>query len=270
MKQPVVLASAVLLCVSSVANAGVVMDMVTRDASGTVTERAKIYAQSDKVRMEEGGNGDAEATMIFLGDRFIYVDHSDKTYVVMDEAMLDEVSAKMNEAMKEMEAQLASMPPEQRAMVEQMMKGEMQGMMAQQGEEAPAPRVEATGSGTWQSYDCQEYAVFEGGEKTQQICAAALDDVDGADEVIEAFRNMAAYISKMTESMPMQPAGQLNPGELMDQIDGFPVHTVDYENGKIVREASLDSVLEQDLDEALFSAPAGYRQQDPFGGRQAR
>ncbi len=267
MKQSAVLASTALLSVSAVANAGVVMDLVTRDTSGNVTERAKIYAESNRIRMEEGGNGDAEATMIFLGDRFLYVDHRDKTYVVMDEAMLDEVSAKMNEAMKEMEAQLANMPAEQRAMVEQMMKGQMQGMMGQQGEEAPPPRVEAAGSGEWQSRDCRKYDVFEGGEKTQQICAAALDDVDGADEVIDAFRSMAAYMNKMAESLPMRPARQTNPAELMDQIDGFPVHTVDYANGKVVREASMDSVQEQDLDEALFSAPEGYRRQDPFGGR---
>jgi len=267
MKRPFVFASAVLLWASSAAHAGVVMDLVTRDASGTVTDRARIYAQSEKVRMEEGGNGDAEATMIFLGDRFMYIDHSDKSYVVMDEAMLDEVSAKMDAAMKEMEAQLASMPPEQRAMVEQMMKGQMQGMMGQQGEETPPPRVEAIGSGEWQSRDCKEYAVYEGGEKKQQICAAALDDVEGADEVIDAFRSMAAYITKMTESLPMRPAGQSNPGELMDQIDGFPIHTVDYANGQIVQEVSLDSVEEQDLDDELFGAPEGYRKQDPFRGR---
>ena len=265
MKQLVALACASLLWVSSLANAGVVMDMVSRDASGAETLRTKIYAQAKKVRMEEGDGGDA--TMIFLGDRFMYIDHGEKTYTVMDEAMLEEMSAQINEAMKEMEAQLASMPAEQRAMVEQMMKGQMQGMMGQQGEEAPPPRVEKTGSGKWQSRDCTEYAVYEGDEKTQQICAAGLDDVKGADEVIEAFRNMADYITKMTESMPMRPAKQPNPGELMDQIDGFPVHTVDYENGKVVMESSLDSIVEKDLDEGLFSAPEGYRQQDPFRRR---
>jgi len=265
MKQSVALAGASLLWVTSLANAGVVMDMVTRDSAGVETQRTKIYAQEKKVRMEEGGGGDA--TMIFLGDRFMYIDHDEKTYIVMDEAMLEEMSAKMNEAMKEMEAQLAGMPPEQRAMVEEMMKGQMQGMMGQQGEEAPPPRIEAGGSSKWQSRKCKEYAVFEGDEKTQDICASELDDVDGADEAIEAFRGMAAYMSKMFESMPMRSSSQPNPGELMDQIDGFPVHTIDYENGAKIRETSLDSVEEQDLNDDLFKAPEGYRQQDPFRGR---
>ena len=53
----------------------------------------------------------------------------------------------------------------------------------------------------------------------------------------------------------------------MDQIDGFPVHTIDYDNGVVVSEMSLDSITEQDLDEELFAAPKGYRRQDPFAGR---
>ena len=267
MKQSVAVIAAAFLWSSTSAYAGVVMDMVTLDASGTETDRTKIYAQSRKIRMDQGNENPPAATMIFLGDHFLYVDHREKSYIVMDEAMLDQVSAKMNEAMKEMEAQLADMPPEQRAMVEQMMKGQMQGMMPEPAQEAPPIRVDSTGRSEWKGRKCREYAVFEGGVKTQQLCAADLDDVEGSEEVIEAFRNMAAYMTKMNESMPMRSEDRSNPGELMEQIDGFPVHTVDYENGVMVGETSLDSVVEQDLDEAMFAAPDGYRQEDPFGGR---
>jgi len=256
-----------LLLLSPLAYAGVVMDMVTMNASGQETERSRIYAQSGKIRMEQVAENETATTMIFLGNEFLYIDDREKSYIVMDEAMLDEVSAKMSEAMQQMEAQLASMPPEQRAMVEKMMQGQMQGMTAQQAPASPAPRVEVKGSGEWKSYKCRQYAVFEGAEKVQDLCAAKLDEVGGADEVFEAFRNMAAYITKMAESMPMGSGGRINPGELMDEIDGFPVHTIDYENGAVTRESSLDSVTEQDLDEGLFAAPEGYRRRDPFGSR---
>lgn len=254
-----------ILC-SPYVQAGVIMDMVTRDAAGQETDRARIYSQSRMIRMDQGGDG-ADSSMIFLGDEFVYVDHRDKSYIVMDEAMLNEVSAKISDAMKEMEAQLANMPPEQRAMVEQMMKGQMKGMMGQQGASGPEPRIESMGSSKWQSYACREYAVFEGSQKTQQVCAAKLEDVAGSDEVIEAFVSMAAYIKKLTESMPMVSNDGLNPGELMEQIDGFPVHTIDYQNGKVLREMSLDSVAEQELERDMFSAPKGYRRQDPFSQR---
>lgn len=256
----------VLVLSASLAQAGVVMDMVTRDAAGQETDRAKVYAQSKHIRMEQGGDNPT-ASMIFLGDRFVYVDHSDKSYVVMDEAMLNEVSAKISDAMKEMQAQLANMPAEQRAMVEQMMKGKMQGMVTQQVEKAPKPRIESIGNKEWQSYSCRQYAVYEGDEKTQEICAATLDDVAGADELVEAFIGMAAYIKKMTESMPMMSTDALNPGELMAEIEGFPVHTVDFHDGRVLREMSLDSVVEQELEQALFAAPDGYRRRDPFAPR---
>lgn len=266
--QPIVATvTTALLLMTTLANAGVIMEMVTRNPSGQEVDRAKIYAQSAKVRMEQGGADMEDAAMIFLGDQFLYLNHREKSYVVMDQAMLDKVSDQMNAAMKEMEAQLASMPPEQRAMVEQMMKGRMQGMMAQQDEAAPVLRVESMGDGEWQSYDCKQYAVFQGAVKTQQVCAAELDEVDGSEEFIDAFRNMAAYIEKLTKSMPMMPKDQMNPGELMKQIKGFPVHTIDYEGGSVVREMSLDSVIEQDIDESLFAAPEGYRREDPFRGR---
>jgi len=77
-----------LLLLSSLANAGVVMDMVTRNTAGQETDRTKIYSQSKKIRMEQGAGDQAESSMIFLGDEFLYVDHRDKSYIVMDEGIL--------------------------------------------------------------------------------------------------------------------------------------------------------------------------------------
>ncbi len=264
MKTSITTSVAMLFLLSSLAHAGVVMDMVTKKPSGDEDDRSTIYAQSKMVRIDEVRGEEIASSMIFLGNEFLYVDHRKKSYTVMDEAMLDEVSAQISDAMTQMEAELARMPPEQRAMVEQMMKGQMGGMMGQQDTAPPAPSVKAVGSGKWQSRTCRKYAVFEGPEKTQELCAAKLDDIDGGDEVMEAFRSMAAYMTKMAETMPMDVDDGINPGELMDQIDGFPVHTTDYENGVAVRESSVDSITEKDLEPGLFTAPDGYRREDPF------
>ncbi|MBT8086602.1 MAG: hypothetical protein KJO46_01145 [Gammaproteobacteria bacterium] len=253
-----------LLLLSPVTYAGAVMDMVIQDASGQETGRSIIHAQSNMIRIDEVGPGRGDGSIIFLGDKLLYLDHRDKNYFVMDEAMLDDISAQINEAMAEMEKQLAGMPPEQRAMVEQMMKGQMQGMMTKQDTPKPEPRVESLGSGKWQSQECEKYAVFESGEKTQEVCAADLEDIDGADEIMQAFRGMAAYMTQLAESVPMMADDGLNPGELMDRINGFPVHAIDFENGKIIQQSLLDSVTEKDLDPGLFAAPDGYLRQDPY------
>lgn len=248
--------------------AGVALDMVRTDTSGEETERNEIFAQSGMLRIDSGGGPFSSAvSMIFLGDKFLVVDHDEKSYIVMDEAMLDAVSSKISEAMKQMEAQLANMPPEQRAMAEQMMQSQMSGMMGEQ-ESAPM-RVEAIGPGEWGGRNCTRYAVFIGPEKSQDVCAAPLDQVDGAADMMEAFRGMAKFVKKLTESLPGPLAASIsdNPGAVMEQIDGFPVHSVEYQYGQATGEVSLQSIKEQELEASVFTAPDGYKLEDPFAGR---
>ena len=249
--------------------AGVEMKLDTTDATGAVTESVKLYAQSGKIRMENvGDTSGQEMSMIFVGQEFIVVDHNAKTYILMDEAMVQEMGVKVNAAMEQMRAQLADMPPEQRAMVEQMMQGQMSEVMGSAAEAIPT-RVEQTGSGSWQSGSCTEYDVFEGDEKTQQICAAALSEVEGADEAMAAFKNMAKFMNSLAKSMPGPLGASMaeNPMGLIDQIDGFPVRTVDYVDGQVSAETTLSSAADSDLDPSLFAIPEGYTQQDPFAGR---
>ncbi|MDH3805119.1 MAG: hypothetical protein OEU90_06550, partial [Gammaproteobacteria bacterium] len=243
MKQSVIALAPFLFLLSPLSYGGVTMDLVTTDAAGNETGRINFIAQSTNLRMDDKGNG-SRNSMIFLGDQFLVLDHRDKSYIVMDEAMLNEMSAQISDAMKEMEAQLANLPPEQRAMAEQMMKGQMGRMMGQEQAPPPKPRVEALGTGEWQTFKCKNYAVYEGDAKTQVICSADLGDIDGAAEMMQAFQGMARFVTKMTESMPMRSEAGINPGELIEQIGGFPVHTIDYRNGEVTGETSLESVNE--------------------------
>lgn len=245
------------------------MDMITTDGSGRQVEASKIYAQSEMVRIDNvGGSSGEQMSMIFRGEEMLMLNHKDKSYTVMDEAVLEEMSAQMSAAMQEMEKQLAQVPPEQRAMVEQMMKGQMQGMMPKQSA-MPPPRVDVGKSSTWKSYSCVKYSVYSGGEKSEEICAAALDSIEGSEEIMGAFRKMAKVVKKMAESLPGPFGGGMaqNPMIMMAQIDGFPVHTVQFEKGAVSQEISLESVTEHTLDESMFAAPADYKKQDLFKGR---
>ena len=250
--------------------AGVALDMVTKDASGQTIEVMKVYAQSGKIRMDGVGQpADERMSMIFLGEKFLVLDHSEKKYIVVDADMIAEVGSQMEAAMQSMQAQLADMPPEQRAMVEEMMQGQMQGMIGAGSEPPPPPRIEHTGSGQWQSRPCTQYAVYEGAEKTQEICAAPLTDIQGISEAMQAFSDMAGFMNSLSESMPEPMASAMaeNPMELIDQIDGFPVRRVDFAKGQVSSETTLESVVEQALDESVFAIPAGYAKQDLFAGQ---
>jgi hypothetical protein len=93
--------------------------------------------------------------------------------------------------------------------------------------------------------------------------------VEGADEAMAAFKNMAKFINSLAKSMPGPLGASMaeNPMGLIDQIDGFPVRTIDFVDGQVSSETTLSSVADADLDPALFAIPEGYTQQDPFGGQ---
>lgn len=250
--------------------AGVIMDMITRDGSGQQTEASKIYAQSEMVRIDRvGGISGEKMSMIFRDDVFLMINHNDKTYAVIDEAMLEQIGSRISAAMQEMEAQLAQMPAEQRAMIEKMMQGQMQGMMPQKdAAAAPLLRVESGASSEWKSYPCVKYSVYTGNEKSEEICAASHDTIEGIDDVMQGIRKMSGFVNKLTESLPEAFGGMAkNPMNMLEQIDGFPVHTLHFKNGEVRGETSLDSASEQTLDESMFVAPADYTKQDMFQGR---
>lgn len=207
--------------------------------------------------------------MLFRNQEFVVLNHQERTYLVLDEAMMTRLGSQMDAAMQQMQAQLAGMPAEQRAMVEQMMQGRMGAMMGGGAEPKPAPTAQETGVGVWQSGPCTEYAVSRGGVKIQEICAAALGDIDGAQEMMQAFTDMAAFLQKVIAAMPgpMAEAMVNNPLGLMDQIQGFPVRTRDIVNGQVRAETTLDAVVERDLDSALFDIPADYKRTASIAGR---
>lgn len=242
----------------AIAFAGAVMELLSKDASGKEVGRSQFKVQNGQVRMDES---DGQSSMIFANDTFVMLDHKRKTYVVLDDAMIEDVGSQMNSAMAEMQEQMKNMSPQERAMMEQMLQGgAMQGMIPGMSAPPPPIRVEAGGSGEWGDYDCREYMIFEGPDKIEDICAASLDDIEGGDEVMAAFRAMAGFVTKMMESMPEPLASMMgqNPAAYMEQIEGFPVHTVRYRNGRRDGEDSLNSVVEQDLPQDIYEVPKGY------------
>ena len=257
---------AILTCASQQLFAGVVLEMRTNDGSGNEIGTSKIYAESGRVRVDNiGGNSDMDMSMIFQDDKFLMINHEEKTYFVIDETMLEEINSQISAAMRQMEAQLANVPAAQREMIERMMKGKMKGMMPQQAQ-TEQPRIETGGSSQWRSYSCVKYTIYSGNEKTQEICVASMDQIEGAGEVMESFGKMAGFMKKMIASLPDMIASRVaaNPMEMMDQIDGFPVHTLQFEQAELSQETSLESVSAQALEKSLFVPPGDYKKQDLF------
>ena len=250
-----------LCLLSTQAFAGNVMELVTRDMDGKQLERMTSYTDGTRSRMDQSG-ADGSFSIIFLDDEFLYLDHAQKNYMVMDEAMLEGISQQINQAMKQMEAELANLPPEQRAMVEEMMKGQMGSMGMNM--EIPVLEVREIGSGSYQSYDCTLVEMLEDGTKIQEICSVDFSEVDGSGELRDSFMRMGSLLNKLYDSIPFSGQGIRNPMEMLDELKGFPVRAVEFENGTAVRETVLESSKEMDIDADTFELPSGYSRIDPL------
>lgn len=254
--------------------AGAVFKVETTYSSGDKSQSSEMSVNNGNLKMEISSDQRDSGDAIYRGDRrqMVMVDHDNKTYMVIDKEAIEniggQVQGQLAGAMKEMEKQLEKLDPKQREMVEKMMKGRMPAVT---GEGSAAPRQvteyrKTSQRETHQGYPCVKYEVVRGDEKVREIWVTDWNNVEGSDEVLDAFKDMASFyeelmdsIGKMTGGFGAGVFGGENPMESFAKIDGFPVVTRNFEGGELESEAVLESVVQRDLDPDAFEPPKGYR-----------
>lgn len=263
------MSAALVFMLVSPSYAGVVFEI--ESTHGGVTESVEVSVEGRNLKMGIPAGGDSsDGEAIYRGERreMVMVDHGEKSYMVIDEAMMKSVSAQLSSAEAQIQEALKNVPADQRAMVEQMMKQRMP-----QQAQAPAKRnvsINKTGErGARNGYDTVRYDVMISGRKTQELWVAPWDEVEGGEEALDAFHDMAAFFTELRESTPFFGGGDdgdNNVFEYMKELDGFPVVTVDYDaSGNVIGESSLKSSRKQSIDSAVFEPPAGYKRRQMPG-----
>lgn len=248
--------------------AGSVMKMESREmSSGTATpSTVLITTEGSAMRMDATGqSADDAGTMVFKSDvnEMTAIDHSRQEYFVLDEAALQGIAGQVSDAMQQMQAALADLPPEQRAMAEQMMKQRMGDMGA-----AAKPRtLSKTGEEeTVNGFDCELYDVIESGQKTRDMCVTSWSNIEGGAGFSRNMVKMAGFFENMREMFSQTGMDLMGSRSdvfsHMRDIDGFPVRSRNYDSaGNIVEETTLISSESQSVDTAIFQPPEAYTQQ---------
>ena len=245
--------------------AGIVYEIEVKDheqsppKDGSVEMRAEGRNLSIDVLPGESGRG--RGKMIWRGDRreMVVVDDDEKSYVVMDKESLGQLAGQAAGAMGQMQEALKNVPADKRAMIEEMMKRQM----PQQAPERPGTELRKTGErATHSGYPCVRYDVLRGGEKIRELWVTDWDNVEGGEDVVEAFESMADFFQEMLDSLPS--FGQGGPATdpvfaHMREIGGFPVVTRTFEGGELEDESTLRSAARRTLDPSEFEPPAGYK-----------
>lgn len=234
--------------------------------------------EGDRMRMDiQGEDGQLATTTIFLGetDEMYMIDHKKKTYMVMDRERIEALANQMGEAMQQMEAALAQVPPEQRAMMERMMKGKM----AAENVEPPAPPVvtDLGESGSVNGIACQWKQVTRDDVLSQKACVCDEGAIAGGKEMVALAHEMRDFaeglmqLAKSASGMQMFGGGTIGDAAagMTADLGGFSLISEDYDGKEeLTRRSTFESADEVSIPDAEFTPPSGYKRQEIDGLKQ--
>jgi hypothetical protein len=245
--------------------AGVKMQSEMTDlASGTVTKMDILLDQTRlRVNVASAKNS---SSILFLTDggrdRLVMLDTAKNEYTEIDKTMMDRMAQQMSGAMSQMQGMMDKMSPEQRAMMERMMKGKMPTPAA-----APQKTVYASkGGSNVNGFACTKYEGTRGGQKVTEVCAAAptaLRFTPADFQVFDRMREFTASITQMAANSPfagaaMDYASFTDPG-----YNGIPVSQTSYSGGKAVSKTDVKSIQAASFSNADFSLGSAKKRDMP-------
>jgi hypothetical protein len=239
----------------SILFAGVVIKGEQTPGDGGPGTRNSIAVSDGKARMESVTNGQ-EITMIYRSDKDLFwlVDNSARTYREMTRTELGKMMKQVDEAIRKMKEQLASLPPEQRKAMEKMMENQL----AAFGREDTAPAISYVKIGDGGEVNEWSTVKYEGrldGKKVSEVWAAPASEVRVGLAEMKTMENMMGFFREIAGKFGADSLTVLGPD---GGLDGLPVKFVMFSNGRPASIYTVTSIEQKDLPASDFEVPAGY------------
>ena len=256
------------IALAAPASAGVRLQLENAQLSGRGREvvRSELLLGERRLKMtREGGRSGMGDAALFDAeqDKLWVLDRSRRSYLEMDReqarATGSQVSSAMDRARQQMEAQLRSLPPEQRAMVERAMKGRLPAA----AEAAPAPSEEYRRTGERaekEGHPCRLVEVWAGGHKVREHWVTDWSELKLKREDVAVLGELSEFLTELTASLGASK-GMPDMMRVTDEMGGLPVVTVDYDDGRPSSETRLLGVERVDVPASELQLPEGYTRQ---------
>lgn len=249
-----------VMSVSMLAADGVLI--VQRTTRGGSTETGQVQIEKSRMRAEMTDPSGAKQGIVFDGARQVLdiINADRKTYSELTKADIDRLGGQVQDAMKQMQAAMANMPPAQRAQMEAMMRGRGMPM----GAGAVKTEYRKVGTDKVGRWACDKYEVFQDGNKVSELCTVdpvALGFTMADSDVV---RQMADMFSKLVPEGADQMFG-VGRAEVQG-FSGIPVKRVSMGAGSETT-MEITEVSRQTFADAIFAVPAGYQKVDFAAGR---
>jgi len=239
-----------------------VYDMVVHKGGKENTSTMKYGLSADNVVMVMGG--EKKMRMVFDRKKSLMrlIDDSRKKYFDLDEATLGELGSVLSGAMAQMQKSLEGMPPDQRAMAEQMLRKTLGA-----GESPKPPKfVRSSATRTIAGYSCTRYDVMQDGVKKSELWTSTDEALQPSPQEIETVRAMQRHLAKLLDAVGALAANMADAGagalRYDGTVEGFPVLTTVYDGDAVVSEMTLRKVDHDPVDPALLTVPDDYQPEE--------
>ena len=262
--QAVLLAVILLAGFIAYAEAGVVITNIEtsfdhpRD-SGASTAYIGDYGMRAESRSEGEKN-----TIIFRSDKGVFwvINTTDKSYTEMTKQDIKKIKGRKDEAMRMMQEQMKNMPPEQREMIEKMMKNKA--MPAQPAKKVFKKVASGVKAGTWK---CDKYEGYRGGQLTEEVCTTSWKNLGIEQKDFRVMQSMGEFMSELSPNAVSQFNVGSDEWEKKQGYPGVPVRKISYSMGKKVFQTEIKEIKKEQIDPSFFELPKGLTKQS-FSGRE--
>jgi hypothetical protein len=231
--------------------AGVRIQSENTDLATKKVTTDQILLDTNRIRVES----DDGKSVLFLTDggrnRLVMLDKARNTYQEIDEETMKQLGQQMAGMSAQMEAAMKNMTPEQRAMMEKMMKGKM----PQAAAAAPKTVYTAKGSGSVNGFSCTKYEGDLSGQKESEVCAALPAQLKLTPADLQIFEKMRQFSSDLVSALANSPMRASVPRGygFESGYEGFPIQKVEFENGQATKRGELKSITRVSFTDADFS-----------------
>jgi hypothetical protein len=227
------------------AHAGAVLKMDTKDAAGKTQPFETYYAQDGMLRIDRlDDHGGITGTTLVRDGTVWEIKPAERTFTRVDPAALGQFEGDAN---SRMQAMIASMPPEKRAM--------MEARMAQMKQKSASTQFTFTDTGKSDkvgSYSCRLWEEQRNGKPFGQYCVVPTSSLPAGGELETALKKATATAGQILASVPML-AAQAEHITRFGQMNGFPASARTSGDEHV-----LTSAQAQSLPADKFAIPQGF------------
>jgi hypothetical protein len=248
----------ILSLLTASAEAGVVLQMSSRDTtSGKTTPHEVYYAQDGMMRIDMLDARGNVTTLDLVRDGVIWdVDTQQRTYTRIDQAAAKAFFASQQ---GQFGALLANLPPEKRAL--------MQARMAQMQQPNQVKFTDTGRSEKSGQYSCRLWQEQHDGHPYAEYCVVPTSSLPGGGELASSMHTAIATTNQLIAEIP-QLAASAEHLTRLDKLNGFPVvQRFVSASGKTEREDVLTSAETRALPADKFAIPQGFTEK-PLGRAQ--